>query len=348
MPVDFNVRSVLSRSPRKGSIRVLSVTPRTYQRFLWILAFGLNSGSVLQAQVRERMVIATDVVCRTRPEFSAPRAHMYELGDIAGVTNESKGEGGSWYFDQWRVSGQSPSCWVYGPLTADFAESNPGPALLALMDHLLQRPNAARFEDYVAVENLLMEARFSSLVMSSGLLRFRRLTIIHRAISREDARGHMIDKDPLKKAWVLSHKDVVYYFEIGDEWRMRPETYWSLFEQYKEAPWAEDLAWAAAQLPLSGDECYADCLLERINKTFLQYWTRFPKGYAIDQALTKAAQIAEDAANIACFDKDPNYSVSRPLLTNIRNNLMEVTAPAKSQLLKFIDQIELKCYSDQK
>lgn len=324
------------------------MSSRAYRRFLWIFALGLGTGSGLQAQVRERMVIATDVVCRTRPEFSAPRAHTYQLGDIAGVTNESPREGGSWYFDQWRVSGQSPSCWVYGPLTTEFAESNPAPALLALMDHLLQRPNMARFEDYVATDNLLMEPRFASAVMSSGLLQFRRLSLIEQAVSREDARGHMIDKDPLKKAWALSHKEVLYYFEIGDEWRIRPEAYWSLFEQYRKDPWAEDLAWAAAQLPLSGDECYAACLVERINKTFLQYWTRFPKGYAIDQALTKAAQIAQDAAAIACFDKDVNYSVPRPVLENVRNSLREITGPAKNRLLNDIDQIESKCYSEQK
>ena len=250
-----------------------------------------------------------------------------------------------WFFDQWRVSGQSPSCWVYGPLTTEFVRSNPVPALLTVTDHVLQRQNEARFEDYVAVENLLSEARFDSVVHSSGILQFRKLSIINQAISREDARGQVLDREPLKKAWVLAQGTLVLYFEPADEWLMRPEAYWNLYEQYKQEPWAEDLAWAAAQLQIPGDECYANCLLERIDKTFLQYWSRYPNGYAVNQSLIEAARIAQAAAGVACLDKDTDYSVPRPILDKIRKSLVGVPAPQKNQVLEYIDQIERRCYS---
>jgi hypothetical protein len=321
---------------------------RIFQLFLWITILG-SSGSILQAQIRERLVIATGVVCRAQPNVSARQVYSYKLGDTVGATDESKDEKGMpWFFDQWRISGQLPSCWVYGPLTTEFVRSNPAPALLALVDHVLQRQSEARFKDYVAVENLLSETPFDSIVRSSGILQFRKLSIINQAISREDAGGHVLDREPLKKAWVLAHGTLVSYFEPGDEWVMRPEAYWNLFEQYKQEPWAEDLAWAAAQLNIPGDECYAYCLLERIDKTFLQYWSRYPNGYAVSQSLIEAARIAKGAADVACFDKGTDYSVPRPVLEKIRNSLVEVIAPQKSQLLEYIDQVERKCYSAQK
>jgi len=315
---------------------------------LWISVFGFNGGSASQAPLQLRMVIAAGVVCRAQPYALAERVYTYNLGDLVGVTKETSEGGALWYFDQWRVSGQSPFCWVYGPLTTEFKETDPEPALLAVIDHVLQRPNESRFEDYVAVENLLAEGRFSAVVRSSGLLQFRKLNLLNQALSREDARGRMFDRDPLKKAWVQSHGDLVYYFDADDQWQVRPEAYWSLYEEYQQAPWAEELASTAAQLFVPSDQCYAHCLLNKIDKTFLQYWTRYPKGSTIGPALTKATALAKYAANLACLDKETDYSVPRSLLDKIRLSLQEVTAPEKRQLLGYLDQIERKCYSNQR
>jgi hypothetical protein len=315
---------------------------------LWISGLGFAGGGSSQAPLRLRMVIAAGVVCRTQPSQSAEKVYAYKLGDLAGVSKETQQDGAYWYFDQWRISGQSPACWIYGPLTTEFVESDPELALLAVIDHVLLRPAEARFEDYVAVENLLAEPRFSSVVKTSGLLQFRKLDILNQAVSREDARGRTLDRDPLRKAWVLSHGDLVYYFDPDDQWHVRPAAYWSLYEKYQQAPWAEELAATAAQLFIPGDECYANCLLDKIDKTFLQYWTRYPKGSAIGPALTKASALAKSAADLACLSKETDYSVPRSLLAKIRISLQEVAAPEKRQLLRYLDHIERKCYPNQR
>jgi hypothetical protein len=286
------------------------------------------------------MVIAADAVCRSEPNVSAAKVHSYQLGDLAIVTKESQEDGTVWYFDS--------SCWIYGALTTEFSESNPEPSALALIDHLLQRPNEARFEDYVMVENKLTEFPFASVVRSSGLLQFRKLTLVKQAVSRNDLRGRTVAKDPLKKAWVLLHGDLVFYFDPDDGWFVRPEAYWDLYEKYKQEPWAEDLAWTAAQLPIPSDECYADCVLGKIDRTFLQYWTRFPKGSKVSQALTEATPMAKYAVDLACSRNDTDFSVPRPLLEKIRTSLAGVTAPEKRQLLDYLAQIEQKCYPDQR
>jgi hypothetical protein len=320
----------------------MTCAPRFRRLFLCVLVYGFHVGVPLHAQTR--MIITTGAVCRAEPRISAAHVHTYQLGDLLNTIKETEAVDGTWYFDQWQVRGLSPSCWIYGPLTTEFMRSNPEAALVALMDHILQRPNEARFEDYVAAENLFSDKRFATVAKFSGLLQFRKLSIITQAISRNDARGHELEKDPLKKAWVLSHGDLVHYYDPDAEWYVFPESYWSLYEQYKQAPWAEDLAWAAAQLHIPGDECYADCLLGAIDRTFLQYWTRYPRGYAIRQALVEATHTAEAAADVACFDKDTDYSVPLPRIEKLRGSLADVVAPEKTQLLDYLEQIERKCY----
>ena len=291
-----------------------------------------------------RMVIAAGAVCRAEPNPTAQTVHKYNLGDLIAVAKEAPDGGMAWYFDQWHVSRESTSCWIYGPLTTEWRQSDEQAALLAAVDHTLDHPKEARFEDYVAVENLLTQ--YSSVVASSGLLQFRKLTLINQGTSRDDAHGRQLNDQPLKKSWILSHGDLVFYFDPDDRWYLRPEPYWSLYEKYKQAPWAEDLAWAAAQVQIPSDECYAACVLDKIDRTYLQYWTRYPKGSKISQALAEAVPLAKYAASLACSDPDQDFAVPRPVIEKVRNSLADVTAPGKPSLLKYVDDIEQKCYPD--
>jgi hypothetical protein len=312
----------------------------------------LPQASVVESQERDvppqsRMVITTDAVCRVAPDASAAVDYSYKLGDIVQATKEELSRGTYWYFDISHIKGEAPSCWIDASLTTEYSPSNPEPALVAALDQMLQHPDKARFEDYVAAENLLSGPAYSPVWTSSGLLQFRELSLIDQAISRDDARGRTLSKEPLKKAWVLSHGNLVIYFDPDDRWFVLPEKYWDLYEKNKQEPWAEDLAWTAAQVPIPSDECYADCVLDKIDRTFLQYWTRFPRGSKIRQALTEATPMAKYAVELACSSDDTDFSVPRPLLEKLRTSLAGVTAPEKGQFLDYLAQIEQKCYPTQ-
>jgi hypothetical protein len=219
----------------------------TCQLFLCsIMAFGCKGKSELQRQPHQRpsvpqasvsesqeraapplsrMVITTDAVCRVAPDASAAVDYSYMLGDIVHATKEALAAGARWYFDIWHIKGEAPSCWIDGALTAEFSPSNPEPALMAVVDHVLQHPDKARFEDYIAVENLLSGPAYSPVVISSGLLQFRKLSLINQAISRDDASGELLGRDPLKKAWVTSHGNLVIYYGPDGRWYILPEKY---------------------------------------------------------------------------------------------------------------------------
>ncbi len=296
---------------------------------------GVAAGPLGDAEPAERMVIGTGVGCRAAPDRSAPVAHRYLLGDAIMATGETEEKGERWYFDRSRVSGQSPACWVYGPLTTEFGRSAPEPALVAVADHLLQRNDAVAFEDCVAVDNLLTY-NYPSVLASSGLLQFRRLSVIERAIALPAASGRRAARNPLVRSWLLSHEPLLRYFEPADRWYVQPETYWDLYEKHKQAPWAEELAWAAARLWIPGDECYAACLLRAVSRTFLQYWTRFPDGTHTVDAIEKALSMTKHAPQLACY----GLPVPRPLLDQMRSSLMNVTAPGRRQLLDSLDELE--------
>ena len=143
----------------------------------------------------------------------------------------------------------------------------------------------------------------------------------------------------------MAHRDLLDYFRPADWWYVRPEVYWSLYERHKQAPWAEDCAWAAAQLPMPSDECYAACVLGKVNRTVVQYWRRYPAGTYIEPALGQATPLVNCAATLACHDGDLRYSVDRDLLDSIRRSVTPVVSPRKRELLASLDDIQRTCFT---
>ena len=299
-----------------------------------IVCFGARS--VRADELKVRMVIGTDVVCRAQPSSSARAETRLRLGDYLGISKEIRAGGATWYFDEWHVRGLNPTCWVYGPMTTEFDRSNPEPALLALVDHMLRRKDRVAFAEYVEAENLLLDPRYLPVLRSSGFLQFRRLAIIDRAAHSGDGPRLGYD-DPLKRAWARGHTDMLREFEPAGHWYVPSEMYWNLYDRYKDAPWADELAWAAAQATQPGDECYTNCHLGMIVAGPLQYWTRLPRGAAIGQALREAIARAGYAMQKSSYE-----TPERGLLDQIRNSLSSVTAPEKSRLLELLDEAQRK------
>lgn len=87
------------------------------------------------------------------------------------------------------------------------------------------------------------------------------------------------------------------------------------------------------------DECGQACVLDAyVGDRFLQYWTRFPSGSHVGEALGHAG---EDIASVAGDDCEIKNDLG--LLTHIRESLAKVTHPAKDGLLSSLKQIEIKC-----
>jgi hypothetical protein len=285
------------------------------------------------------------------PEAAARVVRSYHLGDVVDVQRDSLRNGTAWHSTETMfVSGLHPACWLEDSLTVPFARGQPEQALRALtdralMDRALQPENHWRFADFVAVENILI-GPYGWVLHDSGLLQYRRLLIVEKA-----SNAHDVSEDtPLATAWVLAHRDMLAQDPFASGSYMLAKPYWDLYEKFKDAPWADELAWKAAQLRPPTDECYSNCVLSVvIIDGPMQYWIRLPHGHAITAALNAAIDAAKYAADLACFDrKDTPVSrsdspVPAAVLDSIRTSLAEVTAIEKRQLLEYLRQAEAKC-----
>jgi hypothetical protein len=214
-----------------------------------------------------RVILATGTTCHTLPEVDSPVAERYHFGDVVGASKSLKDRGGRvWHFDAWRVKGISPSCWVPANATVPFDRDHPESAFGAVAEHVLARDTAS-FETLVEAENFLIEPNpyaeigiGQSPVAKSGLLQLRRLMLIERASRLVTAFG--VQDAPLQHAWILAHRDLLGFSEPDAMWFLPNGYYWTLYDANVGAPWAEELAWHAAQRSPPGDECGADCFLQ--------------------------------------------------------------------------------------
>jgi hypothetical protein len=294
-----------------------------------VLCFGAVTSTSAQ-EARERMVIGTDVACRTEPNRHAAVRRVYRLGELIDAAQQTQTDGTIWY------SGDR-GCWVFGELTVEIQRSSPEAALVAAADHALNRKNAT-FEELVAVDNLLTADLFGrNALASSGLLQYRQLEIFRRITLDHGSKVRQILREPLKNAWFLAHRDVIKPFEPDDAYFIQVEPYWALHDKYPNQPWSEELAWTAAQIFIPSDECYSDCVFDKIERTYAEYWKRYPHGKFLNEAIQKAIPLATYAVQMSLYDTPP-----QPLLQRLRRTLDNVSSPAKSPLLDLLGEAERK------
>jgi len=286
-----------------------------------------------------RLVVVSGVTCHSLPDPASPVAQRYHIGDVVGASKSTKGLGGrAWYFDSWRVMGISPTCWVPANVTVPFDRQHPEPGFAGVAQYVLARDTAS-FETLVDAENFLLEPNHygggagQSPLATSGLLQFRRLQLIERAAMRVDA--HSLEDAPVKRAWVIAHRDFLYFYEPDAMWFVANERYWKLYDANRTAPWSDELAAYASQRVPPSDECGSDCFLSMIREGPQQYWTRLPNGPSIGRALTRALELADHA--IEAVDEE---APTRAAIDTVRSSLGLVGAPEKLALLDRLARLD--------
>jgi hypothetical protein len=282
-----------------------------------------------------RVVVDTNVTCDGRPDFR----FTISVGMPIRVAQEIKVEGNTWYLGYPAMAPNSP-CWVYGPSTAVWRKADTDSLLLSVFDHVLARRNVT-FEEFVEIENFLLDSDSkwrseAGRKQVSGLLQFRWLQLLSRVLRMEGFYSRT--KQPLVESWILNHGEL---FEYGPsaEWYVPTRYFWQVYESNKTAPWAEELVWFVASLPVQHDECNNACVLGAyIGDRFLQYWTRFPTGPHIADALAQAGKDVRSVAGGDCESED-----DLKLVADIRASLSKVTDPAKREILNSLGEIERKC-----
>jgi hypothetical protein len=288
-----------------------------------------------------RVVLETGATCHAKPDAQGAIAGRYHVGDTVHASQWTEGMGRrTWYFDQWRVMGVSPSCWIDGRLTVPLDFRRPEAAYVALADHLLARTGVP-FAEYVELINKLetrqrYEPNAKSIVERYPALAFKRLQLIDGAAQMRSRLPE--DYAPLRDSWINAHRDVLVYFGSGDLWYVPAERYWSLAELNKDAPWADDAVWAGTQVRDGEEECYADCHLSMIMSRPQEYWKRFPSGKYIVKAIGMAEALAAEAIVLA--KQEPDMPPTRRGIDAVRTSLAPVSVATKAHLVDLLKQLE--------
>ena len=303
--------------------------------FLWFFIHPLQGQNwwLQEAGDGARVIVETGVTCDILPTVKM----TIPLGMPIRGASEVK-EGGDTFYSGYPAMAPNSRCRVFGPSTAVWRKATPDSLLLAILDHALARKDAT-FEDLIAAENYLInsDARWKTQEARdqiSGQLQFRWLQLISRAVGLE---GFHEDQ-PLVESWILSHGELLDRFQPSGEWSVPTHYFWRVYESNKTAPWAEELAWFVANLPVQHDECETTCILAGyISDRILQYWVRFPSGPHIGEALVEASKYLQQVDPTICNKDDLK------LLAAIRDSLSKVTHPSKREILKSIGDIERAC-----
>jgi hypothetical protein len=236
-------------------------------------------------------------------------------------------------------------CWIYGPATFPWNPNNREPVAFAILDRLTKKD--VRFEDFLAAEKFMVDNFGWKLdgqnAGVSARLRFKILQMLDTAASFEDS------SSPAFRSWQELHGGLLQNGPEPDQSYVGvpKEVYWKLFEANRREPWSEELVWYISNLPAFTDECYTECVLGRISGRQAVYWTRFPRGAHIRDALRDGAEEAKYAAAMACDNSDPTLfaqtSVDAASVKTLRDTLAQVTDPLKQDVLKSLDEIARKC-----
>jgi hypothetical protein len=83
------------------------------------------------------------------------------------------------------------------------------------------------------------------------------------------------------------------------------------------------------------------CILDAVERTYGRYWTNFPRGRHVEEAMTEATKRTTHAANGTCAGGEPQRA--RTLAARVRASVANVNVPQKAVLLRHLTEIERAC-----
>jgi hypothetical protein len=219
-----------------------------------------------------------------------------------------------------------------------FEESTRMQAVLAIAERTLGLIPRPEFAHYVAVENLMREISPDPIENVSPLFALRYLEIVNEAGSVIPQRNSLIF-DPLAEAWFLRHQDQFAFHGLGNSWHLRPDVFWDLYERRQNTDEGDLLAWTAARRWWMGGECEGDpaCIFSFIINGPMRYWTLFPDGAYISEALDRAIPWARSVDLNLCYFGPPPLQV----LAEVEASLDPVRSPEKDDLLGHLVDIRV-------
>ncbi len=298
------------------------------------------------AEGRELAVIAPDVACRIRPSRraagpSALRLDLHFRADRA----DTVVAGESWVFYP------PGECWV---AAAHTAPGDTNEHVLTIVDRFLTSGEGWSTRNHLELLTVLsVRGRgHRDAVEESAVLGLRRLELLRRVLGEYWTR----EADAVTLAWIGALGNEIAYTGEGSAWTVSDEAYLALYAKHREDPFAEEILWKyASESDAYSCEGNPNCRVEEaVNKRLARYWTDYPNGRHIAQAVElgrtvigygleqcSAARAAGPDSREARNWQWYRWDVRGPgIVRALRASLEEVSEADKAPLIARLEELE--------
>ena len=251
----------------------------------WFFSLCLLANCSVQAGTFQpnRIITGSHVRIRREPQLSAKEITQLQLGTLVQATErtpqpEAIGKMKDYWFHVRVADGQHG--WIFGSFTMRFEPENRDEIYREITLARLARSTLS-FPDLVDFFRFLTRA--SEEVVNRDItaaLQFARLQVLQRSLNGQHNSTANVED------WIQEQRESLVFNEPGGEWLVRADLFWELHETYRSLPLADDIAWEAANAPLSGEcEGYLPCVIQRLNATQGRYLNFYPTGKYASNAL---------------------------------------------------------------
>lgn len=315
--------------------------------FFVLLLFPVHSF----AQANQQWITnASGVRARTTPATSGEEVARLPIGTLVKqVDNDQRagqvGNKNDFWYHVALPNGKDG--WVFGAFLTRFDEKRRG-------------------EIYQGIATAKVKAEDTSFAECADLLRFLtaatsevtdRATLAELELWRLLAMQKAFEKIPVDKLeqpeyqrFVNAYKASIVYSEPSGSWLVNSDLLWNLQKKYADLPFADTIAWEAANLPLPG-ECETDdtCHLSYLQETKARYVQLYPKGKQVEEALQSLIEAMEGTLEMMKNVATPKGNsaedrrIRKDALTasaKLRTSVAQVTGPKKTKLLQLLTQYE--------
>ncbi|MCE2397599.1 MAG: hypothetical protein J4F34_00940 [Gemmatimonadetes bacterium] len=236
---------------------------------------------------RELAVIAPDVACRVDPWRTGQVSRVLPV-DYHFRTDRSDTAvaGESW------VHLRPHRCWVPAALAAP---ADTDEHVLTIADRFVTSGEAWSFDNRVRLYTVLSSWNrgHRKEVEASAILGLRRLEVLRMTLLRLQPGW----TGTLTHAWIESLGHEVALTAEGHAWTVSDEVYMALYEKHRADPFAEEILWGYAS-ESDAYSCEGDVVCkvrQAVNRLLARYWTDFPGGRHIAEAVELGRTVLGDA-----------------------------------------------------
>ncbi|MBF0500153.1 MAG: SH3 domain-containing protein [Candidatus Riflebacteria bacterium] len=237
------------------------------------------------AMAQSRIVVGTGVKLRAEASTSSNEVGRLSIGSVISPVKTGEkaqtigGKTAQWYF----ISQKDLEGWVFGGLTEPY---DPATSLQTYEKIFKDRlaVDDAQYADMVELfrlaERLSHEEKEISAQTEYELFRLKTLRKALQAWQHVKSGSDDVPTEFRSLKSSLTFSDPSATFTVDSE------LFWKLFEQHRDLPIADEIAWEASQNPLPGEtEGYPPAVLSVYNYTAGRYLREQPKGKHVHEAI---------------------------------------------------------------